>query len=182
MQIPEFNEMLSKRRSIRKYTSEPLSPEQVELILKAALLAPSSMNSRPCQFIVIENKNTLLQLAQCKPAGTLPLENCVMAVCVAADPTCSDVWIEDASIAATYMQLQAEALSLGSCWVQLRGRTAVDGYPAEDFVRDMLDIPDSLIPLCIVTFGHPDEDVQPHSPEDLAWEKVHIAKFSSFDE
>ena len=79
------------------------------------------------------------------------------------------------------MQLQAAALGLGSCWVEIRGRMHADGTPSEDYVREVLGVPDSLNPMCIVTFGHPDEIRRPVDPEKLLWEKVHVGKFRQDD-
>lgn len=61
---------LYKRRSTRKFTEQLLSPEQVELILKAALMAPASKRSNPWQFVVVEDKEMLKKLAGCKKNGS----------------------------------------------------------------------------------------------------------------
>lgn len=75
------------------------------------------------------------------------------------------------------MQLQAEELGLGSCWIQVRNRFAADGTPAEDIVRDTLSIPENLTVECIITVGHKDEERRPVDPEKLLWEKVHIEQW-----
>ncbi len=175
--MKNFHELLVNRRSIRKYTGEAISPEDVQLILEAALMAPSSKNSRPWEFITVEDKKKLELLSYCKEFGAAPIGKCSLAIVVCADPAQSEAWIEDATIAATYMQLQAEALGLGSCWIQIRGRFSGDGEPAEDYVRALLDIPISLPVLCIVTLGHKDEERKPFNPEKLLWERVHIGKW-----
>ena len=110
-----FHDLLVNRRSIRRYTSEEVSAENVKLILEAALMAPTSKSTRAWQFIVVEDKDMLERLSHCKPAGAGPIAKAAFAVVVAADPTLTDPWVEDASIAAAYMQLQAEDLGLGSC-------------------------------------------------------------------
>lgn len=177
--MKDFHSMLLERHSIRKYTSQPLDPKSVKLILEAGLLAPSSKSSRPWQFIVVEDKETLLKLAGCKAAGTVPLKNCVLAVVVAVDPAKSEAWIEDGSVAAAYMQLQAAALGLGSCWVETRGRATADEIPSEQYVASLLGIPADLVPMCIVTFGHIDEVRRPVDPSKLLWEKVHIGHYNN---
>lgn len=177
--MKEFHQMLIERHSIRKYTSQPLDPDSVKLILEAALLSPSSKSSRPWQFIVVEDKAMLAQLADCKTGGTVPLKNCVLAVVVVVDPEKSEAWIEDGSVAASFMQLQAAALGLGSCWVEIRGRFGAENFPAEQFVREALDIPENLNPLCIVTFGHIDEVRKPVDPSKLLWEKVHVGSYKN---
>lgn len=178
MFMENIHELLVNRRSIRRYTTEEVNAENVKLILEAALMAPTSKSSRPWQFIVIEDKSMLERLSQCKPAGAAPIANAAFAVVVAADPTLSDPWIEDASIAAAYMQLQATDLGLGSCWIQIRGRFCADGMtPSEEYVQEQLGMPDTLPIICIMTFGHKDEVRKPCDTSKLLWEKVHIGSW-----
>ena len=108
--MESFATLIQNRRSTRKFTEQLLSPEQVELILKAALMAPASKRSNPWQFVVVEDKEMLKKLAGCKKNGSAFLEGCALAVVVLANVMESDVWIEDASVASIYMQLQAEDL------------------------------------------------------------------------
>lgn len=173
-----FHDLLIRRHSIRRYTDEAVDAEDVRTILEAALLAPTSKNGRPWHFIAVDDKNMLERLSECKPAGAVPLKNCVLAVVVAADPTRSDAWIEDASIAAAFMHLQAEALGLGSCWVQIRGRFTADGIPSEEIVQELLGMPDTMAVECIVTFGHKNEERRPVDTSKLLWEKVHVGKWN----
>ena len=173
-----FISLITGRRSTRKFTDEFLSPEQVESILKAALMAPTSKNGFSWQFVVVEDKNTLRQLAGCKKHGAAFLEGCALAIVVLGDAIQTDVWIEDASIAAIYMQLQAEDLGLGSCWCQVRNRLMEDGYESEQYVRDMLDIPRQFGVLSIIGFGYKDKESKPLDKSHLLWEKVHIGRFA----
>lgn len=173
----DFHELIINRRSIRKYTDEPISAEDVRLILEAALLSPTSKSSRAWQLVAVEDKETLARLAECKPAGASSVGRCTLAVVVTVDSTKSEAWMEDASIAASYMQLQAAALGLGSCWIQLYGRSAADGTPSDQFVQEVLGIPETCSALCIVTLGHPDEIRKPQDTEKLKWENVHIGRW-----
>lgn len=173
----DFHQLLINRRSIRKYTAESIDPESVKLILEAALLSPTSKSARAWQLVVVENKATLETLAGCKPAGAISVGRCPLAVVVAVDTTKSEAWVEDASVAAYSMQLQAAALGLGSCWVQVYGRFNADGTPADQFVQETLGIPETTSVLCIVTIGHPDEIRKPQDTEKLKWENVHIDKW-----
>ena len=174
-----FTTLITGRRSTRKFKDEPLLPDQVESILKAALMAPTSKNAFSWQFIVVEDKQMLKQLAGCKKHGAGFLEGCALAVVVLGDAGQTDVWIEDASIAAIYMQLQAEELGLGSCWCQVRNRLMDDGYESEQFVRDLLDIPAQFGVLSILGFGHKDQERKPFDESQLQWEKVHVGRFGS---
>ncbi len=176
--MESFATLIKQRRSTRKFTDQPLSPEQVELILKAALMAPSSKRSNPWQFVVVEDKEMLQKLAACKKNGAAFLENCWLAVVVLASGMLSDVWVEDASIASIYMQLQAEDLGLGSCWCQIRNRVREDETDSNEYIRRLLDIPYQLDVLSIIGFGHKDQERKPFDEAHLQWEKVHIGRFS----
>lgn len=172
-----FNGMLFKRHSIRKYADKPVSPDAVKQILEAGLLAPSSKSGRPWDFVVVEDKETLSKMSECKKFGSKPIANAAFAIAVCVDPERSDVWIEDAAVAATMMHLQSTAIGVGSCWIQLRLRDDKDGEPAQNVVKDLLGIPDHLQVPVILTFGISDEDRKPVSPEKLMWEKVHIGRY-----
>ncbi len=113
---------MMRRRSSRKFTAEPIAPDQVQELLKAALVAPTSKNAHSWQFVAVEDREMLGRLAACRKMGSSFLSGCALAVVVMGDVTVTDVWVEDASIAAAYMQLQAEDLGLGSCWCQVRNR------------------------------------------------------------
>ena len=175
--MESFATLIQNRRSTRKFTEQLLSPEQVELILKAALMAPASKRSNPWQFVVVEDKEMLKKLAGCKKNGSAFLEGCALAVVVLANVMESDVWIEDASVASIYMQLQAEDLGLGSCWVQVRERFTATGMPSDEFVHGILDIPLQLQVLSVIAVGHKGMERKPFNEEHLQWEKIHINKF-----
>ncbi len=175
--MKDFESLLQNRRSTRKFTQQLLNPEQVEKILKAGLMAPASKRKNPWQFVVVEDKETLKKLAESKPAGSAFLEGCALAVVVLGNVMESDVWIEDASIAAILMQLQAEDLGLGSCWCQIRNRQREDESEAEDYVRALLDIPYQLGVLCILGFGYKDQKNRPFDESRLQWEKIHLGSY-----
>lgn len=166
-----------QRHSIRRYKDQPVSADDVKTILEAALLSPSSKSARPWQFVVVEDKDMLTRLADCKQFGTKPVSTAAFAVVVTVDPAKSDVYVEDATVAAIFMHLQAADLGLGSCWIQVRGRFAADGESSETVVCELLDIPEEMAVECIVTFGYIDEQRRPVDPEKLLWEKVHIGRW-----
>lgn len=125
--MESFSDLIKNRRSMRKFTDEELTQEEVVALMKAALMAPTSKRSNSWQFVVVDDKETLRKLSRCKEQASQFIADAVLAVVVMADPMASDVWIEDASIASIYLQLQAEDLGLGSCWVQVRERFASPG-------------------------------------------------------
>lgn len=172
-----FHELLFNRRSIRKYTEEEISAEQAKLILQAGLVAPSSKGKMPWNYIVVEDKAMLEQLSRCKDFGARPIAGCALAIVVTVNPYDSDVWIEDAAVAAFAMQMQAQDLGLGSCWIQIRNRFDKEGNLAEDNVRQALGIPDEINVVCIVTIGHKNEERKPLEEEKCQWEKVHIGQW-----
>ncbi|MDR1556289.1 MAG: nitroreductase family protein [Tannerellaceae bacterium] len=176
--MDSFSELLKTRRSTRRFTDELLTPVEVELILKAALMAPSSKRSTPWQFVVVEEKEMLRKLADSKSQGAGFLKDCALAVVVLAHVAESEAWIEDASIASVLMQLQAEDLGLGSCWCQIRGRQTADDTEAAQYVRDLLRIPYPLEVLSIIGIGHKMQENKPFDESRLPWEKVHIGTFT----
>ncbi len=180
--MESFHNLLLNRRSIRKYTSQPLDPDAVRLILEAGLTAPTSKNQRSWQFVVVEDKEMLARLGECKPSYATSVANAPMAVVVVADMTKSDAWVEDASVAAIIMQLQAADLGLGSCWVEVRNRFRPDDEPSEDYVRQLLGIPEEFGVLCILSFGYKDEERRPIDPSRLLWEKVHVGSWKAADD
>lgn len=175
--MDSLHDLLTKRRSVRKYKPEALSPDEVKTILEAGLLSPTGKNCRAWHFIAIDDSDMLQRLSECKASGAGPVARCTLAVVVAVDVTASTTWVEDASIAAAYMMLQARDLGIGSCWIEVNGRLSADGTPAEDIVSELLGIPEQIQPLCIVTFGYPDEDRKPQNTDKLLWERVHLGSF-----
>ena len=175
--MENFSELVKRRRSMRKFTEEELTQDEVVTLLKAALMSPTSKRSESWQFIAVDDKETLGKLAQCKAAGAAFVKDAALAIVVMGDPLLSDVWIEDASVASTMILMQAEDLNLGSCWIQVRGRFGAMDEPAEDFVRETLGIPEEMGVLCILSIGHKDEERKPFDEEKMMWEKVHIGKW-----
>ena len=177
--MEKFSELIKIRRSMRKFTDEELTQDEVVALLRAALMAPSSKGCHPWEFVVVDDKELLKQLAHCKEQGAELIEGAPLAVAVLADPAKSDVWVEDASVATTMMLLQAEDLGLGACWVQIRNRAMADGKPAEEMVRTILRVPEHLRVLSIVAVGHKGMERKPFNEDRLLWEKVHINTFDN---
>lgn len=177
IRMESFATLIQSRRSIRKFTDQLLNPEQVEMILKAALMAPASKRSNPWQFVVVEEKEMLTKLAGCKKSGSSFLEGCALAVVVLANVMESAVWVEDASVASIYMQLQAEDLGLGSCWCQIRNRFTEEDTDASQYVRDLLNIPYQLDVLSVIGFGYKNQERKPFDESHLQWEKIHLGAY-----
>ncbi|MBR4366963.1 MAG: nitroreductase family protein [Bacteroidaceae bacterium] len=170
----DFKDIVQKRRSIRKFTDEPLSSEQLQIILRAALMSPTSKSCRSWEFIVVDDKDMLYKMSRCKAAGAEFIENAPLAVVVLGNAENDDVWVEDASIAAVSMQYQATELGIGSCWAQVRNRKMTDGNLSDDILRMLLGYSDSLRAVCIIAFGHPAIERKEQDESKLKWENVHV--------
>ncbi|MGP1465780.1 nitroreductase family protein [Prevotella koreensis] len=175
--MSNFNTLAQLRRSHRKFTEEEISAEDVRLILRAALMSPTSKGRRDWQFVVVDDKIDIEKIADAKSNGSLFVKDAPLVVVVLGDPLANDCWIEDASIAAISMQYQAEDLGLGSCWVQMRGRGLSDGTSADVVIRGILDIPENLSCLCVLAFGHKADDRKPQNEDRLKWENVHVGRY-----
>lgn len=162
---------------MRKFTAEELTQDEVVILMKAALMAPTSKRSNAWQFILVDDKEKLKELSLCKEHASQFIADAALAVVVTADPLMSDVWIEDASIASIYLQLQAEDMGLGSCWVQVRERYTATGMASDEYVRSVLDIPLQLQVLSVIAIGHKGMERKPFDEEHLQWEKIHLNKF-----
>lgn len=155
-------ELMAKRRSVRKFTDEPLSQEQLDRILDAGLLAPTSMNRRPCTFYAVTDKDTLAVISACKKAGGTFIKDAQAAIVVFGDEAKTDTWMEDTSIALSFMMLEAESIGISSCFVQIAFRKGQDGSDAEDNLRSLFHVPQSYRISGILALGKADQKPAPY--------------------
>lgn len=165
-------ELIRKRRSIRCFTGQPLAAQQVELLVEALLRSPSSRNINPWEFVLVDDRGLLEQLATAKQHGSGFLAGAALAVVVCADETRSDVWVEDCSIAAILVQMTAQSLGLGSCWAQIRKRLHDRESTAEQFVQQLLGIPPHIRVAAIIGIGHPAEKRRALAANRLQYDKI----------
>ncbi len=148
----ELLDLMYTRRTIREFTDESVTDEQVEAMLKAAMAAPSVQNVQPWHFVVVRKRKTLDKLATVHKYAHM-LEKVPLAVIVCGDQEASERhWVEDACVATQNLLLAATALGLGGVWISL--------YPKkkhQKYVRELLDIPDHIGVLCALALGHPAE-------------------------
>jgi nitroreductase len=170
-------DLLKSRRSIRKYQDKEVEKEKIDTILKCALLSPSSRALRPWEFITVTDRELLQKLSQCKEHSSQFLAGAPLSIVVIADPKVCDVWIEDTSIASIIVQLSAQSLGLGSCWIQVRERFHSDNLKAEDYIKEILQIPVNYCVESIIAIGYPVEDKRPYDENDLLYDKIHYNKF-----
>ena len=172
-----FIDLIRQRRSIRKFTDKEIETEKLELLKETALRPPSAQGNNPWEFVFVTDKQLLAQLAKAKPHGAAFLAGAPLGVVVCADPEKSTVWIEDVSIATTYIHLAAAALGLGSCWIQIRERMHDDRKSAEDYIAEVLNIPSNLKVATMVGIGYPAEQKAPRKREALQDEKVFLNRY-----
>ena len=164
-------DLILKRRSVRQYLKKEVEETVLKDILSAGLLAPTGMNKKPCRFYVIKKKETLEALSTVKPAGAAMLKEAPVAIAVVVDEERTDTWVEDSSIALSFMQLEAADKNLGSCWVQIRLRTN-EGKSSESEVQKLLNLSDKDRVVGILALGYPEKEVKAHSLEEIDWSKV----------
>ena len=153
-------ENIMTRTSIRQYKDQPVEQEKIDIMLKAAMAAPTAVNLQPWHFIVIDDSKTIGLLAGPRPTNA-PL---MIAVCGNTDKTTMpdgkgklpDFWVQDVSAATENLLLAAHALGLGAVWT---GVYPVMERAAE--VANVLNCPQNIIPLAVVRIGYPDESPEP---------------------
>lgn len=165
-------ELLRNRRSIRKYTGQKIEGEKIEILKEALLRSPSSKNINPWEFIFIDDPEKIKKLSECKPHGTTPLSTAPLAVLICANETRNDAWIEDCSIASILLQLTAQSLELGSCWIQIRNRMYSDKISSEKYIKEILTIPENYSVLSIITLGYPAKKREGKPFDELQFEKI----------
>jgi len=156
------------RRSIRKYINKNIPEEYYEIMLKAAMHAPSARNRQPWHFIVITDRGILKKLAEVNPSWRM-LAEAASAIVVCGDTNLEDsesFIIQDCSAATQNILLAAHELGLGSVWLGV--------HPREDRLlplADILHIPKQILPVSMVSLGKPDESRE--QPERYNIERIH---------
>ena len=172
-------DLLRNRRSIRKYTDQEIEEEKLELLIEAVLRSPSSRSLTPWEFVVVNDREVIARLARAKTHGSSFLAGAPLAIVVCADPAKSDVWIEDASIAALLLHLCAADLGLGSCWIQIRNRQHDDQTSSEIYVQQILGLKPDIAVEAIVAIGYSAEDKPGRAAETLLYERVSYNKYGN---
>ena len=166
-------ENIMTRTSIRQFKAQPVEQDKVDILLKAAMAAPTALNLQPWHFIVINDKETIALLSGKQPTNA-PL---MIAVCGDTDKTMlpdgstklPDFWVVDVSAATENLLLAAHALGLGAVWTGV--------YPAMDRtaeVANVLNCPQNIVPLAVVRVGYPDESPEPknkYKEENISYNK-----------
>lgn len=166
----ELKELIAKRRSVRKFTAASVPQELLENVLAAALAAPSSRNSRSTRLLVVEDHDRIVRMAEMRDYGSSFMKDSPLVVVVLGDTAASDLWRENAAIAATILQLACVDEGLASCWVHIDRRPRLKSDPqggtAADYLRGFLPIPGGCEPLCAVAIGYAAAEPVPLPPSD----------------
>ncbi len=176
-----FLDLISSRRSIRKFRPRPVEKEKIDILIEAALRSLSSRGFNPWRFIIIEDRIILEALSKAKPHGASFLKDAPLGIVVCGDPTKSDVWVEDASIASVFIHLAAHDVGLGSCWIQIRKREHTASKTADVYVKELLHIPDNIMVESIIAIGYPDEVKNGHKKDTLQFHKISFNAYSIKD-
>ena len=167
-------ELIRNRRSIRSYTKDPVDRQTVALLVESLLRAPSSRNINPWEFVIVDDRKLLERLAKAKAHGSAFLKGAPLGIVICADETKSDVWVEDCSIAAILVQMTAQSLGLGSCWVQIRKRQHDPETTSERFIQELLGLPERIRVEAVIGIGHPAEKRAPLGADRLQYDKVKL--------
>jgi nitroreductase len=167
--MSDFLDLILSRRSIRAYTDEPVTETQVEQMLRAAMSAPSANNEQPWQFVVIDDRALLDTIPEEVHPYSQMLKEAPVAILVCGEPRRqhhAGFWEQDCAAATENLLLAAHALGLGAVWLGV--------HPREKRVvamRQLLRLPEYLVPFALISIGHPAEDVPPAERYDPA--RVH---------
>jgi nitroreductase len=155
------------RRSIRAYSGEPVTEEQIRSLLEAGAAAPSAWNRRPWHFVVVTDKGRLQALADLHPYGKM-IGSAAVGIAVCGDPAESALWVQECSAVTQNILIAVAGLGLGGVWLGCHGRSE-----REHAVRDVLGIPQEIGVLSVISIGHPHpmEKKEPRTQLDLA--RVH---------
>ena len=162
--MTEILDILFSRRSIRQFTAQPVDPETLVLLLKAAMAAPTACNSQPWEFIVVTEPQVLQAIRSSflfarynAPAAIVVCGN----VRIANNSAAREHWVQDCSAATENILIAAAGMGLGAVWI------GVYPYPSKiKPMAEVLGIPEHVVPLSMVMIGHPAETKEPRTQYD----------------
>ena len=165
----EALEALKTRRSVRAFTSRPVSMETVRELIRAAQHAPSAGNEQPWHFIILTDRELLDRIPDYHPYAGMLCEAPV-AVLVCGDTRAEKhpgMWVQDCAAATQNLLLAAHAKGLGAVWVGI--------HPREDRIeplRQLIEMPAEVMPFALVPVGHPAET--PEQEDRFRPELIHM--------
>ncbi len=169
--------IIMNRSSVRSYTDEIIPIDVMEKILKAGMAAPSGKNIQPWELIVVRDKQMLYELSEAQPYARGKLNDATAAIIVCGRPSKdkddregSIYWDVDAAAVTQNILLAAEYFGVGAVWTT----THPHQEPIKN-VRKLLNIPENITPLCIISMGYP--DAEKRVKDKWKPEKVHYEKW-----
>lgn len=168
---------MTARRSVRRYSGEPVPQDLLDRIVRAGLLSASGRKLRPWELVVVRDRGTLDKLAECRDSGSAMLAGADAAIVVLGNPEVADTWVEDCFIVMANMHLEASASGVGSCWIQGRMRMAADGRSTQDYVAELLGVPEPWQLEAILSLGMPKGRPEHRGFDNALLEKVHSEQF-----
>lgn len=166
------------RRSIRKYILKEIESKKLDEILKAGLSAPTGKNLKPFELIVIKDKDILKRISSAKDTRTASmLEHANVGIVVLGNPEKSYLWNEDSSIVSFSLLLKAFDLGIGGCWINIKDNNYSDSLTSENYIKNILNIPERLKIVSIISLGYSSEQKRPYIDEDLDFSKIHLEKY-----
>ena len=164
----ELKNILNSRRSVRKFSPVKVEREKLERVAAMALQAPSSRNTRSTRLLIVEQKELLEKLSKMRDYGSAFMKDAAAAIVVMGDKEASDLWLDNCAITATILQLAIVDEGLASCWVHVNNRPCLkdepEGAKADDYLREVLDLPENYGILCAVALGYSDFQPAPLPP------------------
>jgi nitroreductase len=157
------------RRSIREYTRQSVSEGDITSLLQAGMAAPSAINSRPWHLVVVTDKQTLQAIAAAPPYRRT-LDGAAVVIVVCGDPSISDWWLQDCTLATENILIAAAGLGLGAVLLGCHGKAEREGP-----IRQVLGIPEEIALASVLCIGHPAEEKEPRTQYDPA--RVHRDKW-----
>lgn len=167
---------IQKRRSHRAYLDKPVEDEKLKEVMQAAMCAPSGHNKNPWEFVIVKEDETKESLSRATNYATFSKQAPVIIVLTAREG-CTTMWIEDTSIVAAHIYLEATNQRLGTCWIQIHDMETPDGKDSEEYVRSLLGIPDTHKVLCMMPLGYSSDKLPEHDENRYDAEKIHDEKW-----
>lgn len=172
-----MHQLFKRRRSVRKFTDQQPTDDQIKQILLSAMTAPSGNGLHPVEYIIVKNKETIKKLSQCGDYQNFIINSSLVIVVISNPIVSQKNWLVDASIAAAHIYLEAVNQGLATCWANVYMGKLGNGSDREEYVRSVLEIPADKNPVCILPIGYSDQKLPDHGETDFDLKKVHQEKW-----
>ncbi|MFA6421972.1 MAG: nitroreductase family protein [Candidatus Buchananbacteria bacterium] len=164
-------EAIKKRRAVREYLNESIGEQKIKEVINSAMYAPSANDIHPWEIIVVKDSLLKEKLSKTTPWSAHAKEADVVVVVIGHEAESAN-WVEDCSIVAEHIWLEATQQDLGSCWIQIRGNVN-----AEKAIKEIFGIPAEHRILCLMPIGVPAKELPEHSEEEFDKSKIKYEKY-----